>query len=137
MAAPPRTAHTASTEQIFHVDAFLSREAPAAVVLPDNAAGLTLERQDTFEAHRELSCALDQFAQRLQRGVPTLRDRVVLALVSDPAGLNQLGQVLEHRQLHLLALGDALRSDDPEARRTVLEALVRAPGPASLTELMQ
>lgn len=37
-----------STEQIFHVDAFLSREATESVVLPDNAAGLTLERQDTF-----------------------------------------------------------------------------------------
>lgn len=37
-----------TTEQIFHVDAFLSREAPAAVALPDVAGGMTLERTDTW-----------------------------------------------------------------------------------------
>lgn len=37
-----------TTEQIFHVDAFLSREAPAAVALPDVAGGMTLDRTDTW-----------------------------------------------------------------------------------------
>jgi hypothetical protein len=37
-----------TTEQIFHVDAFLSREAPAAVALPDVAGGMTLDRADTW-----------------------------------------------------------------------------------------
>lgn len=37
-----------TTEQIFHVDAFLAREAPAAVGLPDLAGGMTLDRTDTW-----------------------------------------------------------------------------------------
>jgi hypothetical protein len=37
-----------TTEQIFHLDAFLSREAPAPVALPDVAAGMTLDRTDTW-----------------------------------------------------------------------------------------
>lgn len=37
-----------TTEQIFHVDAFLAREAPAAVALPDVAGGMTLERSDSW-----------------------------------------------------------------------------------------
>jgi hypothetical protein len=37
-----------TTEQIFHVDAFLAREAPASVTLPDVAGGMTLDRTDTW-----------------------------------------------------------------------------------------
>ena len=37
-----------TTEQIFHVDAFLARESPAAVALPDVAAGMTLDRTDSW-----------------------------------------------------------------------------------------
>jgi hypothetical protein len=37
-----------TTEQIFHVDAFLARESPAQVALPDVAAGMTLDRADTW-----------------------------------------------------------------------------------------
>lgn len=40
---PPET-----TEQIFHLDKFLERERPAAVVLPVNAAGATLAGDGTF-----------------------------------------------------------------------------------------
>jgi hypothetical protein len=37
-----------TTEQIFHVDAFLTRESPAQIALPDVAAGMTLDRADTW-----------------------------------------------------------------------------------------
>ena len=37
-----------TTEQIFHVDAFLSREGARRIDLPDSAGGMTLERADTW-----------------------------------------------------------------------------------------
>ena len=37
-----------TTEQIFHVDKFLEREPPLPIVLPVDAAGLALVRDDTF-----------------------------------------------------------------------------------------
>jgi hypothetical protein len=38
----------ATTKQIFHVDAFLTREPPAAVALPQTTAAFTLQRSDTW-----------------------------------------------------------------------------------------
>lgn len=37
-----------STEQVFHVDAFLTRERPATVAFPDRAGGFERVRSDTF-----------------------------------------------------------------------------------------
>ena len=37
-----------TTEQVFHVDAFLARERPVAISLPESAAGLALVRRDTW-----------------------------------------------------------------------------------------
>lgn len=38
----------ATSEQVFHIDAFLTREPALPVQLPTSAAGLTLQRSDTF-----------------------------------------------------------------------------------------
>ena len=37
-----------TTEQVFHIDAYLSREEPVAIALPPSAAGFARTREDTF-----------------------------------------------------------------------------------------
>jgi hypothetical protein len=37
-----------TTKQVFHIDAFLTREAPVAITLPQTAANFTLQRSDTW-----------------------------------------------------------------------------------------